>query len=167
MRFFAFGKLTCFPSFFLEYQCEGRQFTILMRHSHAQVANPLKESGLKSTPGRRAVLQVLGKTSSPLSPEQIHAKVGSEVCDRATVYRILDSLNEAGLAQRLTLEGKTLYLPEESSHHHHHIICRKCRSTVCLDECLISPLEKKAQQLGFQDIHHSLQLTGLCSKCAT
>ena len=21
MRFFAFGKLTCFPSFFLEYQC--------------------------------------------------------------------------------------------------------------------------------------------------
>ena len=101
-----------------------------MRHSHAKVANPLKESGLKSTPGRRAVLQVLGKTSSPLSPEQIHAKVGSEVCDRATVYRILDSLNEAGLAQRLTLEGKTLYLPEESSHHHHHIICRRCRSTV-------------------------------------
>lgn len=136
-----------------------------MRHSHAKAANPLKESGLKSTPGRRAVLQVLEKASSPLSPEQIHGKVGSEVCDRATVYRILDSLSQAGLAQRLTLEGKTLYLPEESNHHHHHIICRKCRSTVCLDECLISPLEKKAQQLGFHEIHHSLQLTGLCSKC--
>ena len=152
---------------FLESCSASLHFTSTMRHSHAKADNPLKESGLKSTPGRRAVLQVLEKASSPLSPEQIHAKVGSEVCDRATVYRILDSLSQASLAQRITLEGKTLYLPEESSHHHHHIICRKCRSTVCLDECLISPLEKKAHQLGCLDIHHSLQLTGLCSKCSS
>jgi Fe2+ or Zn2+ uptake regulation protein len=38
---------------------------------------------------------------------------------------------------------------------------------VCLDQCLISPLEKKARQLGFRDIRHSLQLTGLCAKCAS
>jgi Fe2+ or Zn2+ uptake regulation protein len=137
-----------------------------MRHSHAKTASPLREAGLKSTPGRRAVLDILAKSTSPLSPEQIHAKVGSGVCDRATVYRILESLGEAGLVQRVILNGKTLYLPEESSHHHHHIVCRKCRSTVCLDECLISPLEKKASQLGFRDIRHSLQLTGLCAKCS-
>jgi len=137
-----------------------------MRHSHAKEANPLRAAGLKSTPGRRAVLQTLAKAVSPLSPEQIHAKVGSGVCDRATVYRILESLGEAGLVQRVILNGKTLYLPEESSHHHHHIVCRKCRSTVCLDKCLISPMEKKAKQLGFHDIRHSLQLTGLCSKCS-
>ena len=100
-------------------------------------------------------------------PSQLAELPATVRSDRATVYRILDSLSQAGLAQRLTLEGKTLYLPEESNHHHHHIICRKCRSTVCLDECLISPLEKKAQQLGFQDIHHSLQLTGLCAKCTS
>ena len=140
-------------------------FYLPMRHSHAKDAEPLRQAGLKSTPGRRAVLEVLAKTASPLSPEQIQTKVGSEVCDRATVYRILESLGEAGLVQRVILAGKTLYLPEESSHHHHHIVCRKCCSTVCLDECLISPLEKKARQLGFDDIRHSLQLTGLCSKC--
>jgi Fur family transcriptional regulator, ferric uptake regulator len=165
MRFIAFSKdfaaclfprITglCFPFYFH------------MRHSHTKATDPLREAGLKSTPGRRAVLQVLEKASAPLSPEQIHSKVGSEICDRATVYRILESLGEAGLVQRLILEGKTLYLPEESNHHHHHIVCRKCHSTVCLDECLISPLEKKAKQLGFHDIRHSLQLTGLCSKCA-
>jgi len=137
-----------------------------MRHSHAKEANPLRQAGLKSTPGRRAVLQTLEKATSPLSPEQIHAKAGSEVCDRATVYRILESLGEAGLVQRVILDGKTLYLPEESNHHHHHIVCRKCRSTVCLDECLISPLEKRAKQLGFREIRHSLQLTGLCAKCS-
>ena len=58
-------------------------FYFLMRHSHAKEANPLRAAGLKSTPGRRAVLQTLAKAVSPLSPEQIHAKVGSEVCDRA------------------------------------------------------------------------------------
>ena len=141
-------------------------FYSVVRHSHAKAADPLRQAGLKSTPGRRAVLQTLEKATSPLSPEQIHAKVGSEVCDRATVYRILESLGEAGLVQRVVLGGKTLYLPEESSHHHHHIVCRKCRSTVCLDECLISPLEKRAKQLGFRDVRHSLQLTGLCTKCS-
>ena len=140
-------------------------FYSFMRHSHAKEANPLREAGLKSTPGRRAVLQTLAKAVSPLSPEQIHAKVGSEVCDRATVYRILESLGEAGLVQRVILNGKTLYLPEESNHHHHHIVCRQCHSTVCLDECLISPLEKTAKKLGFRDIRHTLQLTGLCPKC--
>jgi len=138
-----------------------------MRHRHSSEKDPLRRAGLKSTPGRRGVLQALEKASSPLSPEQILAKVGSEVCDRATIYRILESLGEAGLVQRVILAGKTLYLPEESSHHHHHIVCRKCRSTVCLDECLISALEKKAKQLGFHDIRHSLQLTGLCSKCSS
>ena len=136
-----------------------------MRHSHAKTTNPLREAGLKSTPGRRAVLDMLTKASAPLSPEQVFAKVGSKVCDRATVYRILESLGEAGLLQRVILAGKTLYLPEESSNHHHHIVCRKCRSTVCLDECLLSPLEKKAKQLGFHDIRHSLHFTGLCAKC--
>ena len=136
-----------------------------MRHSHAKEADPLRQAGLKSTPGRRAVLDILANSTSPLSPEQIHTKVGSEVCDRATIYRILESLGEAGLVQRVILGGKTLYLPEESSHHHHHIVCRKCRATVCLDQCLISPLEKTAKRLGFRDVRHSLQLTGLCAKC--
>jgi Fe2+ or Zn2+ uptake regulation protein len=27
-------------------------------------------------------------------------------------------------------------------------------------------LEKKAKQLGFHDIRHSLQLTGLCDRCS-
>jgi len=140
-----------------------------MAHSHApstRSGNPLRQAGLKSTPGRRAILKILEKTEAPLSPDQIYAKVGSATCDRATVYRILESLDEAGLLQRVSLRGKTFYLPEQSEHHHHHIVCREYRSTVCLDQCLISPLEKKARQLGFHDIRHSLQLTGLCAKCA-
>jgi hypothetical protein len=27
-------------------------------------------------------------------------------------------------------------------------------------------LEKKARQLGFHDIRHALQMTGICEKCA-
>ena len=71
-----------------------------MPHGHSNPtpkgANPLRQAGLKSTPGRRAVLSLLEKTSTPLSPEQIYAKVGTATCDRATVYRILESLGEAG-----------------------------------------------------------------------
>ncbi len=136
-----------------------------MRHTHSQKENPLKRVGLKSTPGRRAVLSVLGKVKSAASAEEIHSLVGGEICDRATIYRILDSLDEAGLLQCIIVKGKKLYLPEEPSHHHHHVICRRCNAAVCLEECMIAPLEKMALDLGFHDIRHSLQLTGLCSGC--
>ena len=164
MRSFAF-----ITSLFFSNQAGLIRIVPLMPHKHSarKGVNPLRQAGLKSTPGRRAVLSLIEKTSTPLSPEQIYAKVGSATCDRATVYRILESLGEAGLLQRVSLKGKTFYLPEQSDHHHHHIVCRECHSTVCLDQCLISPLEKKARQLGFRDIRHSLQLTGLCAKCAS
>lgn len=137
----------------------------VVRHTHSQKENPLKRAGLKSTPGRRAVLSVLGKVKSAASAEEIHSLVGREVCDRATIYRILDSLDEAGLLQCMIVKGKKLYLPEEPSHHHHHVICRRCNAAVCLEECVVAPLEKMALDLGFHDIRHSLQLTGLCSGC--
>lgn len=111
------------------------------------------------------MLSVLGKVKSAASAEEIHSLVGSEVCDRATIYRILDSLDEAGIIQCMIVKGKKLYLPEEPSHHHHHVICRRCTTAVCLEECVIAPLEKMAHDLGFHDIRHSLQLTGLCSGC--
>lgn len=165
MRLFAFKQYPLCASFSSNAK---REIPILpaMRHAHSKEVSPLHQAGLKSTPGRRAVLQVLEKTSTPLTPEQIHARVGSSVCDRATVYRILESLGEADLVQRVILSGKTLYLPEQTNHHHHHVVCRKCRTAICLDECLVSSLEKKAKELGFSNIRHALQLTGICAKCA-
>ncbi len=127
----------------LDSQCFASHFRTV-RHSAPLSLSPLRKAGLKSTPGRRAVLSVLAKLNSPASADQIYTKVGTQTCDRATVYRILDSLDEAGLLQRVIVRGKKLYLPEEPSHHHHHVVCRKCNSTVCLDQCLISPLEKKS-----------------------
>ncbi|NDE84742.1 MAG: transcriptional repressor [Verrucomicrobia bacterium] len=125
----------------------------------------LKSAGLKSTPGRRAVLETLEKISRPLSPEEIHQRVGLKTCDRATVYRILDSLLKTGLIQQILVRGKKLFLSEATTHHHHHAVCRQCGATVCLDQCLIAPLEKEARSLGFRDLQHSIQLTGLCRKC--
>lgn len=125
----------------------------------------LKTAGLKSTPGRRAVLETLAKVNHPLSPEEIHQRVGTKTCDRATVYRILDSLVQTSLVQQIIIRGKKLFLREETSHHHHHAVCRQCGTTVCLDQCLIAPLEKEARSLGFRDLQHSIQLTGLCPKC--
>ncbi|NCY21273.1 transcriptional repressor [bacterium] len=125
----------------------------------------LKTAGLKSTPGRRAILETMAKVRRPLTPEEIHQRVGSKTCDRATVYRILDSLLKTGLIQQIHVRGKKLFLSEETTHHHHHAVCRQCGATVCLDQCLIAPLEKEARDLGFCELQHSIQLTGLCAKC--
>jgi len=154
MRFVAFvkGRLS------LE---SGRESSHFDRMPHR-----LKTAGLKSTPGRRAILETLAKARRPLVPDEIHRRVGNKTCDRATVYRILDSLLKTGLIQQILVRGKKLFLSEESAHHHHHAVCRQCGATVCLNQCLIAPLEKEARSLGFRDLQHSIQLTGLCPKCS-
>lgn len=153
MRFIAFNADTLS----LESARESSHFDFMPHR--------LKTAGLKSTPGRRAVLETLTKANRPLSPEEIHQRVGIKTCDRATVYRILDSLLKTGLVQQILVRGKRLFLCEETTHHHHHVVCRQCGATVCLDQCLIAPLEKEARSLGFRDLQHSIQLTGLCPKC--
>ena len=153
MRFFAF----VIEWLSLESERIGSHFD--------EVPHRLKAVGLKSTPGRRAVLEILAKVNRPLSPEEVHQRVGIKTCDRATVYRILDSLCKTGLIQQILVHGKKLFLCEEPQHHHHHAVCRQCKATVCLDQCLIAPLEKEARALGFRDLQHSIQLTGLCPKC--
>jgi len=91
-----------------------------------------------------------------------HAYIG-----RATVFRSVDRLVEAGLARRLERPGHVSAYVWCEPTHHHHLICTRCRTVEELDERMVAPLaEAVAAQQGFRVDHATLDFYGLCRGCA-
>lgn len=113
------------------------------------------------------MLSVLIKEHGPFSAEELHKKIGVAGCDVVTVYRSLQAMEEIGVLRRCDFgDGTYRYEFNHGEHHHHHIICRVCRSVETLDMCVADGLERLARQKGYQNVTHTLEIFGVCAKCA-
>ncbi|HEX4859225.1 MAG TPA: ferric iron uptake transcriptional regulator [Usitatibacteraceae bacterium] len=130
----------------------------------------LKSTGLKSTLPRRKVLDLFNSTPQRhLSAEDVYRfllKDNSEI-GLATVYRVLQQFEHAGLLIRHHFEsGRAVYELNEGSHHD-HIVCVNCGH---VEEFTDPEIEKRqdkvARQLGFviRD-HHLVLYAEHCPHC--
>ncbi len=129
----------------------------------------LADAGCRITASRRAVMQVLMQTDTPLSPQDIleqaqavHRKLGL-----VTVYRTLNLLSELDLVRRVHREnGCHGYFPT-SPGHRHALICRVCGRAVEFpgEDDLHALIERVEARTGYQVDDHLLQLSGLCPDC--
>lgn len=127
----------------------------------------LKNSGIKITKSRMAVLNVLQITSHPLDALAIFGILKNKKIkiDPATVYRILEKLLSVGVVRQVDFrEGKLRY--ELVGDHHHHLVCQNCGkiddySGNCLDE-----IEKEIlKRHRFIVRDHALEFFGICRSC--
>ncbi len=128
----------------------------------------LKKAGLKITPSRKKILEVLASEHGPFSAEDLFETLQGSM-DMATIYRNLLSLTEIKLAQRCEFrDGIARYeLAQDQDHHHHHLVCEKCKKVEVLDLCKLEPaFNKIAKDKGYTKLSHSLELFGLCPECA-
>ena len=126
-------------------------------------------STVRVTRQRQAVSDLLAAQDGFRSAQQIHAdlRAGGQSVGLATVYRNLGLLVELGELDTVVREdGETLYRRCGRAHHH-HLVCRQCGHTVEIaGPAVESWADKVAQQNGFTDVSHSLELMGLCAACA-
>lgn len=129
----------------------------------------LAENGLNKTKGKVQILQEISRSQKPLSVIEIHEML-EERCDVSTVFRTITQFKEKNLIKEVNLdEGFFRYemsSPEEDHHHHHHVRCRKCGDIKNIEKCDLAAFEKAIAKLGFKDMEHRLEFTGLCSKCS-
>ena len=69
----------------------------------AQLQDEIRSYGMRSTGPRVAVLAYLSKATAPLSHTELHEALADRGYDRATIYRNLMDLAEAGLLVRSDL----------------------------------------------------------------
>ena len=127
----------------------------------------LRQHEMRVTEPRKAMLAILVREHGPFSAEELHAKLRKKECDVVTVYRSLQAMEEIGVLRRCDFgDGTYRYEFNSGEHHHHHIICRACRSVQVLDLCVADSLERLARQMGYQKVTHTLEVFGVCPKCA-
>ncbi len=133
------------------------------------IAAAIQQTGRRLTPQRIAIAEALGRTGKEASVQELYQRVRRKhpYIGRATVFRALDMLVAAGLAQRLERPGHVSSYIWCEPGHHHHLICSTCRTVEELDEQAVAPLaEAIAREQGFRVDHARLDFYGECRACA-
>jgi Fur family ferric uptake transcriptional regulator len=133
----------------------------------------LARQGHRLTGPRRAILEAISGSDSPLTVEEIHARVVQQRVNRVTVYRTIHLLEAAGLLRAVdTARGSLRYeLGEQFTGHHAHLVCQRCGRVEELAGCPIpddalARLSRRVRQARqFRVVDHELRLLGLCRTC--
>lgn len=127
----------------------------------------LRDVGLKVTPARLRLLDVLSKNDRPLTVTEIAAKLPD--VNQVTIYRALVALGEVGIVRRVDVQfAYTHYELVATKKHHHHAICSMCGRIEDVDACLPRSLEKEVlgKLKDFSSLtSHSLEFIGRCNTC--
>ncbi len=136
--------------------------------SYGKMIESLRDEGVRLTPQRQMVLEIVAEESGHLSAEEIHQRVRERYpyVDLSTIYRILEFLKQHNIVTETDLGGGRLVFEQCLEKPHHHLVCRTCGETTELTHDFLEPLERSLlEAYGFHaDINH-LAIFGVCVKC--
>ena len=85
---------------------------------------------------------------------------------RATVYRTLTKLVDAGMLRKLEIGTKTFYEHDYGYPQHEHLVCGSCGKMIEFQHPAIeSAIEEICGQHQFQMLGHTLVIRGTCVDC--
>jgi len=129
----------------------------------------LRERGLRFTGERGAILDEVLSSKGHFDPEGLYISMrnsGNKV-SRASVYRTLPLMKEAGIVEQVEHTDKqTHYECTVDRGHHDHMLCLSCGKVI---EFYSRDMERLQEQVcreqGFEGTGHILEITGYCKAC--
>jgi len=136
-----------------------------------QAAHALSDAGYRRGGARGAIVELLGEQRCALSAIEIEAALSGRkrVVSRASIYRVIDELEEIGLLQRVEVGHRTVrYEPvREGPGHHHHLVCDQCgRVEPFTDDGLERAIRRLSANLPRRVSEHEIVIHGACEQCA-
>jgi len=132
----------------------------------------VRARGLRATPSRLAVLEVVRGTDAPVSHGEVADRLASQAWDRATIYRNLTDLAEVGLLRRTDV-GDHVWRFEAIEHEasaHPHFVCTECGVVECLPEIELTlrrpePSRRVRAPRAVKQRQVEVHVRGLCDAC--
>ncbi len=139
-----------------------------MDRTSLDAADRLTAAGERVTRQRLLVANALAAARRQLTAEQLYRSLRRQVpgIGRATVFRTLETLVDAGVARRLELDGHVYAYVACLPEHHHHVACTSCGRVEEIDEAYVTPIAQRlALELGFEIDDARLDFYGRCAAC--
>ncbi len=126
----------------------------------------LKRAGLKITLPRIKILTILQQPMNQhISAEDVYKILldQNEEIGLATVYRVLNQFDDAGIVTRHHFEGGKSVFELSHKKHHDHLVCLKCGKVVEFEDDIIEQRQNDiATSHKITLTNHSLYLYGEC-----
>ncbi|MBK1826208.1 Fur family transcriptional regulator [Haloferula rosea] len=129
----------------------------------------IRQKGLRRTPQRDAIVRLAFASDDHFTSEELFDRVRKHNLNasRATVYRTIALLVEAGLIQEIDLGGdlKTYdpnYLEKPS---HNHLVCIDCGKVIEFEDDHVDLLNNcMTRRLGFRPVRQTIKLEACCEQ---
>ena len=150
--------------------CSGPEHQACIEQALAAATELCNRLGLRLTPVRKRVLELVWQSHRPLGAYEILAQLSEGDAKPAappTVYRALDFLLEHGLVHRLASLNAFIGCDRpHQAHQGHFLICRLCRVAHELPHDDIDrAVEQAAAALGFTVEQQVVEVSGICAPC--
>ena len=139
----------------------------------AAVERACRERGLRLTAPRARVLALVAQAGRPIKAydllEQVRDGEGGGAAAPPTVYRALDFLLANGFIHKLESINAFVacHHPSSAQHSVPFLICNRCHSATELEDAsIVDALDTAARALGFAPQAQTLEVHGLCARCA-
>jgi Fur family ferric uptake transcriptional regulator len=130
----------------------------------------LQSRSQRNTRQRKLIVeQVFGRHEHFDADELLASLVtesGKPEVSRATVYRTLGELVEAGLLREMELAGRTVYEHDYGYPQHDHLHCTDCNRLIEFSSAEIARIrDAVGQEHQFRVTGHRLIISGVCRDC--
>ena len=122
---------------------------------------------IRNTTSKFEIQNLITNSTVALSHTEIQAATKG-LCDRVTIYRVLERLVDEGLVHKIVnVDGVVKYAnchtcSTKHNHNHIHFSCQKCKSVTCLDD--VEPTFKLPKKYKVSEMNFTL--SGLCPQCS-
>lgn len=136
-----------------------------------EVERVCRARGLRLTPIRSKALRLIADAGGPVKAYDLleRMKQTHESAAPPTVYRALEFLFENGFIHKLASINAFVacHHPGAEAHAVPFLICDRCQHAVELEDMdVVATLEARARAHGFTPRAQTLEVHGLCSRCA-
>lgn len=122
----------------------------------------------RNTIAKTEILDIINRSEIAFSHSEIASLLGA-ICDRVTIYRVLDRLVDEGLVHKvINTDGGVKYASchgcettHGHKHNHLHFSCQQCKSVTCIED--VEPSFQLPEK--YKVIEVNFTVSGLCPKC--
>lgn len=129
----------------------------------------LKENKSRITSQKKEIAKHIFSTTDHFEVEEFIEQIRKKntSISRATFYRTIKQLLDAGLIQKIrTRDGKIYYEQSSTQQQHAHIICNQCGKLFELKDKRIDEVIKSyCKSIDFVAEYQSIHIYGICKDC--